>query len=164
MPGRSIEPSKVRFMTNKVVLSLGLFGPLSAASAPRQEVLERIAELRKYRIFWKENSLSDKDRVGFDWTGDSFEPSCENILADAFQIVLIELNGLVESLVLADSIVMFSGYDSRKSICPGSWFYTQIWPDEANGLKHRALDKLDVESTYSSNRSFDEVDQALDAL
>jgi hypothetical protein len=42
-------------------------------------------------------------------------------------------------------------------------FYTQIWPDEANRLKHRALDKLDVESTYSSNRSFDEVDQSLDA-
>jgi hypothetical protein len=144
------------------VLSLGLFGRLSAAAAPRQDVLDRISSVRKERI--RRYSCSE-----------SLRPTSEEILVKAFPLLLKELSNLVESLVLADTIIEFQGYDSAyiktladknmmlTSSGPGSWNYTLVWPEEANRLWCKALDSVAVESAVISDPLFYDVEIALQA-
>src|SRR6266850_8523987 len=116
-------------MKNESVLSLGLFGRLSALEASRRDVLNDISRIREYRI--KEGLCSESSEAP------------EEILANALPLLLTELNGLVESLVLSDKIIEFQGYGPYYVIKLGikhrhmglsrhlrGWDYTQVWPDE----------------------------------
>src|SRR5258706_14042384 len=83
-------------MSNDSVLSLGLFGRLSVLEAQRSDVIQRIKHV-----------ASDKTRLG----GAVEEESPQDVLNGAFPILLTELNGLVESIVLSDHLIEFLGYN-----------------------------------------------------
>jgi hypothetical protein len=79
-------------MANNTVLSAGLFGRLSAIEAPRPDVLDRIGRVSRY--------------IGV-------TESPEDTFVKALPLLLVELNGLVEALVFAESISFLTGYDFK---------------------------------------------------
>lgn len=144
-------------MPNESVLSLGLFGRLSILEAPRPDVLERIKRVSQ-----------DKTRLGE--VIEAENP--QDVLLRVVPLLLIELNGLIESIVLSDGVIEFAGYDIKFvgdlnqrlfGVTPhlASWYYTQIWGDEANALRQRVLENLEMKPIWNTDPAQFEVETAL---
>lgn len=144
-------------MPNESVLSLGLFGRLSILEAERKDVIDRIKTVTEQKV-----------RIG----GAVEADTPQSILISVLPILLTELNGLIESIVLSDRLIEFAGYDLESvadlnNRCFGvsphlsSWYYTQIWRAEADALRQSILNNLDMEPVWSSDLSQFEVESAL---
>lgn len=141
-------------MANATIISKGLFGRLSVIEAPRPDVLARISRVSK--------------KIGV-------KEAPKDTFAKALPLLLIELNGLVETIVFGDSIAYFAGYDFRyiNKLCikdravfpldfqPDGWGYTQVWSDEANRLMFRTFDSLKANPVSSTEPKLFDAETAL---